>query len=85
MKEKHTMTSYLFYLVITKPNCEICKKAKVLLEEHDVTFTTHNLDHSDWLKTLVNMADLKTVPQVFGYNGEYIGGYEQLKKHLVET
>mgnify|MGYP006079845783 FL=1 len=79
------MTSYLFYLVITKPNCEICDNAKALLERHAVTFTTHNLNHSDWLKTLVGMADLKTVPQVFGYNGEYIGGYEELKKHLGET
>ena len=37
------MTSYLFYLVITKPNCEICDNAKALLERHAVTFTTHNL------------------------------------------
>ena len=78
------MTSYLFYLVITQPNCESCTKAKALLSKHDVTYTTHNLAHSDWLKTIVGMADLKTVPQIFGYNGEYIGGYEELKKHLKE-
>ena len=78
------MTSYLFYLVITKPNCDYCNKAKALLDKHGVTYTTHNLKNSDWLKTLVDLADLKTVPQVFGYNGEYIGGYEGLKKHLGE-
>ena len=78
------MTSYLFYLVITQPNCESCTKAKALLSKHDVTYTTHNLAHPDWLKTIVGMANLKTVPQVFGYNGEYIGGYEELKKHLMD-
>jgi glutaredoxin-related protein len=31
------------------------------------------------------MADLKTVPQIFGYQGEYIGGYEELKKYLEKT
>ena len=79
------MTSYLFYLVITKSNCETCDKAKELLSKHDVTYTTHDLRHSDWLKTLVGMADLKTVPQIFGYHGEYIGGYEELKKYLEKT
>ena len=79
------MTSYLFYLVITKSGCETCDKAKVLLEKHDVNYTTHDLRHSDWLKTLVGMADLKTVPQIFCYHGEYIGGYEELKKHLEKT
>jgi hypothetical protein len=33
----------------------------------------------------VGMADLKTVPQIFGYHGEYISGYEELKKHLEKT
>ena len=79
------MTSYLFYLVITEYNCKTCDKAKELLSKHDVTYTTHDLRHSDWLKTLVGMADLKTVPQIFGYHGEYIGGYEELKKHLEKT
>lgn len=76
------MTSYAYYVVITQPHCEYCKKATDLLQEKNIDFTNVNLDTSGWIYTLVKQAGLKTVPQIYGYNGEYVGGYEELKEKL---
>lgn len=81
------MTSLTCYLVLKQPGCAYCERCIDLLRQHKINFTTHNLDGttSAWLKTLVKMAGLTTVPQVFDYRGEHIGGYEELKAHLGDT
>ena len=76
------MTSYLYYVVLTQPNCAYCTKAADLLQQKDLPYTKIDISRTSWIKTLVKQADLKTVPQIYGYNGEYIGGYEDLEAHL---
>ena len=78
------MTSITCYLVLKQTGCEFCEKSIDLLRQHKILYDTHNLDGttSAWLKTLVKMAGLKTVPQIFDDRGQHIGGYEELKLHL---
>ena len=76
------MTSYLYYVVLSQPNCSYCDKAAKLLDDKDVTYTRIDISRTNWIKTIAKQAGLVTVPQVYGYQGEYIGGFEDLQKHL---
>lgn len=71
------------YTVIGQIGCEPCKKAIQALYDSGETFVEvkflHNNEH---LKTLLGMAGLKTVPQVFTPAGEHIGGYTDLVAYL---
>lgn len=81
-EERYAMTSYAFYVVISKPNCSECKMAIEFMDSNDIPFTNVDISRASYIKTLVQMADLKTVPQIFWFNGDYIGGFEDLKLHL---
>lgn len=76
------------YEIYEKPDCMYCVKAKKLLKENNLEYTT--------ISAVVNKKHLiervtestgnppKTVPQIF-FDGEYIGGYDQLCLHLSKT
>ena len=72
------------YVVVGTDKCEYCTKAKHLLRERGVGFTAYSLDDpsSRWLLTLVKKAGMKSVPQIWDNNGDYIGGYTELTQHL---
>jgi glutaredoxin len=72
------------YVVVGTDKCEYCTKAKHLLREKRVGFTAYSLDDpsSRWLLTLVKKAGMKSVPQIWDNNGDYIGGYTELKEKL---
>ena len=75
------------WVVISSDKCNFCTKAKELLREKGLPFTEYNLNSgsSKWLLTLLRIAELKTVPQVFNMNGTHIGGYTELKEYLDEV
>lgn len=75
------------WVVISADKCNFCTKAKELLREKGLPFTEYNLNSgsSKWLLTLLRLAELKTVPQVFNMNGTHIGGYTELKEYLDEV
>jgi glutaredoxin len=54
------------------------------MREKRVGFTAYSLDDpsSRWLLTLVKKAGMKSVPQIWDNNGDYIGGYTELKEKL---
>lgn len=64
--------------IYTKPNCEYCVKAKILLNEKNLEFKEYvigqNIDRETVLK---KFPQIKTVPVILK-NGEYIGGYQDL-------
>lgn len=75
------------YVVIGSSDCTWCDKANQLLVENTKSGYHHRyfkLEYNEWLKPLLKMADLRTVPQVF-VDGQHIGGYEDLKSHLEEV
>jgi glutaredoxin len=54
------------------------------LRERGVGFTAYSLNSqsSKWLLTLIKQAGMKSVPQVWDNNGDYVGGYTELKEKL---
>lgn len=72
------------YVIITQDNCSFCDKAKNLLKEQGLQFTAYNITtaSSRWLRPLLFKADLRTVPQVFDGEGNYIGGFTELEAAL---
>lgn len=65
-----------------KKSCTYCDAAKQYLDERNIIFDYHSIDTytKEELKKLVTeiAPGATTVPIVI-INGEYIGGYEQLK------
>ena len=74
------------WVIVTKNDCKYCEDAKSLLKEKAQQFVTYNVQQqsSKWLLSLLKMADIKTVPQIFKPDGTSIGGYTELKELLTE-
>lgn len=71
------------YLLIGSGNCTWCDKACDVLESQGVDWIEIDLGDPHNPKGflgLMNKAGLKTVPQIFDGNGDYIGGYSDLVK-----
>lgn len=70
------------FVVLGKENCPWCDKAEDLLIKTGLGVLYHDIyDHPHYL-SLLKLANLKTVPQVFAPSGKHIGGYEDLVKHI---
>jgi len=64
-------------------NCKWCDKAKELLADNDIGYVEYPA--AGITLKLFAMANLKTVPQIWDENYDYIGGFTQLKRKLEET
>lgn len=73
------------YIIITRDQCNFCDQAKALLKGAFLPYITYNVQEasSKWVLTLVKQAGHTTVPQIFAPDGSYIGGYTELKDHLL--
>lgn len=74
------------YVVLGRTQCNFCDSAKALLQSTNKQYTYYTLNDpsSKWLLTLIKKAGYTTVPQIFDNQGNYIGGYTELKQHLEE-
>tara|TARA_R110000796_G_scaffold188858_1_gene305802 strand:- start:1119 stop:1364 length:246 start_codon:yes stop_codon:yes gene_type:complete len=72
------------YTVITRNNCNYCDKAKVLLDLENIKYVSYNVEDnsSKWVLSLMREAKIKTVPQIFAHDGNYVGGYRDLEEVL---
>ena len=72
------------YTVITRNNCNYCDKAKVLLDLENIKYVSYNVEDnsSKWVLSLMREAKIKTVPQIFAHDGNYVGGYRELEEVL---
>lgn len=73
----------MFYTILSKDNCQWCEMAKEDLWALGEHIVIHRIDKDHALRTLMLMAGLKTVPQVFSPEGYHIGGYTDLVDFLV--
>lgn len=73
-----------FYTVMSRANCQWCELALEVLHETGERPIVHYVDKDHSIRTLMLMAGLKTVPQVFSPEGYHIGGYEDLVEYLLE-
>ena len=70
------------FVVVGRRNCNFCDKAKELIRNNGATASYYSVEESGWLLDLFRKADIKTVPQIWTINGEYIGGYNQLETYM---
>lgn len=70
------------YVIIGQPNCVYCQKAKALLMEKYSDYQYFDIVNQPWIRELFSMSNLKTVPQIFGPQGDLIGGYEELEMYV---
>jgi len=68
----------------SKYNCSYCDQAKKLLQAHDIKFEERKIGDG-WTKEelLEAIPTARTVPQII-VNGQYIGGYTELRTFLTE-
>tara|TARA_R100001369_G_C3242044_1_gene154320 strand:- start:195 stop:425 length:231 start_codon:yes stop_codon:yes gene_type:complete len=70
-----------FHVVSTK-TCKFCKEAVNLLDAEDLAYQVTYLEDDPCLKTLMSMANLTTVPQIFRPDGKLVGGFNNLKAYI---
>ena len=72
------------YTVITRNNCVHCDRAKALLRDQGISFVSYNVESrsSKWILSLLRMAEIKTVPQIFDSDGTHVGGFSDLVPSL---
>ena len=69
-------------IIWSKDSCPYCEQAKELLTKNNIQFEERRIGVDYTKKQLLEaIPDAKTVPQII-INGEYIGGYSQLKQKL---
>lgn len=68
-------------LMITKPDCIYCEKAKDLLQEKGVGYLAYLYNEHPLYIPLMIKAGLKTVPQIW-IDNQYIGGYTELVEYF---
>lgn len=69
------------YIILGKPDCPFCDKARELLSSNDLDYAYVNVKHpdNDIFLNFLKENGIRTVPQVF----ELLpGGYENLKAEL---
>ena len=69
-------------VVWSKDACPFCDQAKNLLKLKGIEYEERNISR-DWTREqlLEAVPDARTVPQIF-LDGELIGGFTELRKHL---
>lgn len=71
----------LRFLILTKPDCHWCSKAKELITRLGHTYTEYDLTQKLEIRDMCRDLGFKTVPQVFlaGMYPMHIGGYNDLE------
>lgn len=71
------------YVIFTTSafECPWCVKAKALLDEYECEYEERDINVDALWKLDFKELGHKTVPQIY-YDGDYIGGYEKLRKHF---
>jgi glutaredoxin 3 len=70
-------------IVWSKENCPHCVQAKNLLTQKGIQYEEKNISTGSWTREqlLEAVPTARSVPQIF-LNGEYVGGYTELKTKL---
>ena len=68
------------YLLMTKPGCSYCTRAKALLKSNNESFTVNEHDTPEKIQRFKD-AGYTTFPQIF-HDGVLVGGYTDLVEYL---
>ncbi len=70
--------------IYTTNNCIWCSRAKSLLFSYNLEFIVVILDTAEKKAEFKSRTGLKTVPQIYDYDNNHIGGYDELVSYLQE-
>jgi glutaredoxin len=70
-------------LMLARHGCSHCRRAKMLLEQHRLTFDAVYVGEELSMRGVKAASGTATVPQIF-IDGKLIGGAEQLSRYLQE-
>jgi glutaredoxin len=70
------------YAMLTKSNCRFCTAALGLLKSQGHDVDTYDVQDPTVGPIVESMLRTKTVPQIYDPEGNFIGGYTELKEHL---
>lgn len=68
------------WVVMTKPGCNYCTKAKALLKSNNISFGVNDHDTPEKIQKFKD-AGYTTFPQIF-HDGVLVGGFEDLIDYL---
>lgn len=73
------------YVIITRNQCNFCDIAKEMMKGSSIPYIEYNVQATNgrWLLDLIKKAGYTTVPQIWDDEGNHIGGYTELKEHLL--
>lgn len=74
----------LQYKIYTTESCGFCAAAKSLMQEKNIRYKEIKLITEDQ-KLSFKQEGFQTVPQIWDHNGNYVGGYNELKSKLMES
>jgi len=74
------------WTVISQDNCKFCMDAINELEKQGQKYAVINIKDENylWLRSMIKLAGLRTVPQIFTPNGTHIGGQDNLFRHFYD-
>ncbi|MBD9511536.1 glutaredoxin 3 [Ensifer sp. ENS10] len=68
------------WVMMTKPGCNYCTKAKALLKSNNISFSVSDHDTPEKVQRFKD-AGYTTFPQIF-HDGVRIGGFDDLEQYL---
>jgi glutaredoxin len=72
-------------IVWSKYHCPFCDQAKALLNQRGIAYEERKIGDGYTKEDLLEaVPTARTVPQIF-LDGELIGGFTELRKHLTES
>jgi glutaredoxin len=73
------------YIMLTQDNCKYCTAALGLLESLGHKVEVYDVQDEN-MSLVVNMLRVtNTVPQLYAPDGQFIGGYTELKEYLNDS
>lgn len=71
-------------LIWSRDYCIYCENAKLLLDEKGIPYEERKIGNN-WTKEqlLESVPSAKTLPQIY-LDGEYVGGFKELRKYFDE-
>lgn len=70
------------FVVVGRKDCMYCSKAVGLIRDTGGVVNYYSLNDSKWVLDLFKKAVIKTVPQIWDIEGNYIGGYTELERYI---
>lgn len=73
------------YVMLTQENCKYCTAALGLLNSYGYDAEVYDVADRKNNPMIDSLIVTKTVPQIYAPDGQFIGGYTELKEYLNDS